>query len=107
MANILRKGYSGMSISDTSTHRARMDATAVLAAKMVENLEGNTNPLFEHIQEMMLDPERLAAVTLSITNLFFAWATSNGTDVKPMAKIIEWNVKALRDDKQNVRVKRG
>lgn len=93
----------GISISNTSTQQARMDATAMLSAKMVEALEGNVNPQWEHMQEMMHEPERLAAAAMSIMNLFWAWATDNGNDVSKIAKIIEYNVKNLQEDTHRIK----
>lgn len=98
------KGVGGASITDEATRQGRMDATAMLSAKMIEALEGNTNPMFEHLQEMMNDPERLGAAALSILNLFWAWATSNGSDVSGVAKIIEWNINQLQQDTVKMRL---
>ena len=92
------KGPGGTSISDQATYQGRMDATALLAGKMVEALDGNSNPIWEHMQVMMDDPERLGAACLSILNLFFAWATQNGSDVKPIDLIIKWNISQLKQD---------
>lgn len=93
----LAAGYGGLRITQTTSREARMDSTGLMAAKMVEAVSGDSDGIGYCMGELIKDPERLGACTLSLLNLVYALTTVNGTNLKGFKDVVDYNIKTLAD----------
>lgn len=72
----------GVSASSISNREARMDATAILMAKMIHATTGNMDPLHDAMASILADPERMGSACLTMVNLIWAQATNSDRNVQ-------------------------
>lgn len=94
----LSQGYAGLTTKQATSKAARMDATALMSAKMIEAVDGSSVAIHECMNAFIEDPERLGHTTLSLLNLIFALTTQNGTNLEGFKSIIDHNLKTLIRD---------
>lgn len=97
--------YKGLPIIDrasstgTSEHQARMDATGVLVAKLIQASTGNMEPLHDSMALMLEDPERMGSCCLTLTNFIYALVTENGKKMDGMTQLVAFLTLQLKDGK--------
>lgn len=94
----LGRKYGGLSTAQTSQQTARMDMTAYMCAKFVEMATGNTEPLFESIQMLMKDPERMAGCLVTMGNLLAAYVSNNGNNLMRLKAFNDHLLSQIKDD---------
>jgi hypothetical protein len=100
---VAKGGYKGLPImqrasgSGVSEHQARMDATGVLVAKLIQQTNGNMEPLHDSMALMLDDPERMGSCCLTLVNFIHALVTANGKDPKGMVVLVNMLTDQLKD----------
>lgn len=97
-----RDSYAGLSTSDTSQQAARIDMAGLVAAKFIELSTGNQEPLFESVQTLFADPERMIGCTLTLLNLLVAYVSNNGKDLMRLKEFTDYCIKSIRKDSATI-----
>lgn len=92
----------GLSQTEISQRQARMDMVALMTARFIEYANGNREPLFEHIQELIKDPERMAGALITVVNLLAAYVSTNGQDMMRFKAFNDYLIRTIREENTTV-----
>lgn len=76
---------SGITEGHVLTH-----AIALLMAKMIEDADGNREPLEHSMEKILDDPELAGGVILALVNLIDQYATISGQNPKGMMQLCDY-----------------
>jgi hypothetical protein len=96
-------GYKDIRMTAVSQHQARVSATGIIVAKFIEMAEGNPEPMYESINQLMRgDADLIGGCLLTIVNLFCMFVSDNGQNMGQFKEMCDYLIKTLADDTKEV-----
>lgn len=95
--------YGQIRMTDTSQHQARIAATGLITAKLIELSIGDKEPMVESMNQILSgDADLIGATTLTLLNLFVSFVTDNNKNMGALKDIVDFLIGSLADDTPQV-----